>query len=571
MAKTKFFRMFVLFICILLVPAFAGCSLVTTNINKQLEEVAISYDNGRVVVTREDLITTYNSIGNSRFDDSSTPTKEGVESTLELALDRAILVDFLTADDMEEKRQELGVSKVVLSTYQLNEVWQYVYDYVNSSVESYEVDLRADDGMSLPIDEEEDADDTSYVPYEKTYEFIGNGQIRKIEKEVEVANKSIQLLNSEQLELRFEEQADIAYFNFRSNYWHYTDSILMNDDAVNEISYSDQAWSKWINQLIRNENGRDLSTEAEEVFLRQIKKVYDLYYENAILTAFQENYENDLNITGKMVADKFSELYKAQKEFYDTDVDAFNNAIPTKAESIYYMKNPDDFFKVNHLLVKFNDEQTKAMDELKEKLKNLEITKSMYDAEILKIKMDTKAYNRETGEYEEISKVLSSLNSAMSAAQSENAKLAVFRDFMHRYSEDDATLNAEACYYIPVDNEKIADAMEKNFADGSRDLYDGGMGVVGDYSSEWVETSYGYHIIIYTGKTQAVNNLGGTNVILANLDGVRINPLYNKTMLDKVIEQVSLDSYSSYETVILNAIKAGKSINKNEKVYNDLY
>lgn len=563
--------MFVLFICILLVPAFAGCSLVTTNINKQLEEVAISYDNGRVVVTREDLITTYNSIGNSRFDDSSTPTKEGVESTLELALDRAILVDFLTADDMEEKRQELGVSKVVLSTYQLNEVWQYVYDYVNSSVESYEVDLRADDGMSLPIDEEEDADDTSYVPYEKTYEFIGNGQIRKIEKEVEVANKSIQLLNSEQLELRFEEQADIAYFNFRSNYWHYTDSILMNDDAVNEISYSDQAWSKWINQLIRNENGRDLSTEAEEVFLRQIKKVYDLYYENAILTAFQENYENDLNITGKMVADKFSELYKAQKEFYDTDVDAFNNAIPTKAESIYYMKNPDDFFKVNHLLVKFNDEQTKAMDELKEKLKNLEITKSMYDAEILKIKMDTKAYNRETGEYEEISKVLSSLNSAMSAAQSENAKLAVFRDFMHRYSEDDATLNAEACYYIPVDNEKIADAMEKNFADGSRDLYDGGMGVVGDYSSEWVETSYGYHIIIYTGKTQAVNNLGGTNVILANLDGVRINPLYNKTMLDKVIEQVSLDSYSSYETVILNAIKAGKSINKNEKVYNDLY
>ena len=60
MAKFRFFKFFVLALCICLVPTFAGCSLVTTNINKQLSEVAMSFDNGRVEITREELIILYN-------------------------------------------------------------------------------------------------------------------------------------------------------------------------------------------------------------------------------------------------------------------------------------------------------------------------------------------------------------------------------------------------------------------------------------------------------------------------------------------------------------------------------
>ena len=64
----KFFKMCVLMLCVCMIPSLAGCSLVTTNVDKQLNEVGASFNNGRVEVTREDLILTYNSIGNSNYD-----------------------------------------------------------------------------------------------------------------------------------------------------------------------------------------------------------------------------------------------------------------------------------------------------------------------------------------------------------------------------------------------------------------------------------------------------------------------------------------------------------------------
>ena len=186
MAKIKSIRLFALLLCVLIIPIFAGCTLVTTNVDKYLNEVAMSYDNGRVTVTREELISTYNSIGNSRFDDSSTPTKEGIESTLDLALNREILVDFLTANDMAEQREALKIQKVELTTFQQNEVWQKVYDYVNDSVESYEKDLRQEDDAMLPSGTTDEEAESLYEDalYDKTYILVedndGNFVLQKI-------------------------------------------------------------------------------------------------------------------------------------------------------------------------------------------------------------------------------------------------------------------------------------------------------------------------------------------------------------------------------------------------------
>ena len=159
-----------------------------------------------------------------------------------------------------------------------------------------------------------------------------------------------------------------------------------------------------------------------------------------------------------------------------------------------------------------------------------------------------------------------SLKNALTAAQSQAQKLVVFRDFMHRYSTDTATLNADSCYYIPLDEEK--DTMEENFANASRELYNDGK--VCAYTG-WVETSYGYHIIMYTGNAQSLSTSGNNETIMLNLDAYYLNPLYNKTMLDAIIEQITLSSYSTYETTTLNAIKSGKEIVKNPSSYSDLY
>ena len=570
MAKFRFFKFFVLALCICLVPTFAGCSLVTTNINKQLSEVAMSFDNGRVEITREELIILYNLMGNSQFDNSSTPTQEGVESTLELALNREILVDFLTADDLADLRQQLGVQKITLTMAQSNDVWRNVYSYINSAVESYETDLRADDDATLPTSSDEESDTTEYTPYKKIYLWDTNtNSLVKQEQDITVENKSVALFDtSSNSNLTFSEKAEVAYKNFRQYYWHYTDSIEMNPNATNTTSFSDRAWNQFINQLIQNENGRNLSTDSDEVFLRQVQIIYKLYYENAILQAFQENFENSLSVTKEMVYEKYAELYNAQKEQFSTNSSAFDDLVATSAQDVYYMQDTQGYFKVNHLLVEFSDEQNDAIEELQTQLENLQIDKATYDQKVASIKSQTMAYNRVTGEYESLSSVYNSLVSSLNSANSQTAKMAVFRDFMHKYSNDDATLNAEACYYIPLDESK--DSMVEEFANASRDIYNNGNGTVGTITG-WVETEYGYHIIMYTGTPTNVDASGAINVVLSGLNAYNINPLYNKTMLDKVIEQVTLSSYSNYETNILDAIKANKNIVTSENVYSDLY
>ena len=572
MAKMKFFKMCVLMLCVCMIPSLAGCSLVTTNVDKQLNEVVASFDNGRVEVTREDLILTYNSIGNSNYDNSSTPTQSGVEQTLNLALNRAILVDFLTADDKQAEREKLGLDKIVLTTYEANNVWRNVYSYLNSALKNNEDQLREEAGATLEEETTEEEESTAYTPYDKTYTYYYDSQsgqfvLERVTEDTPYENESIALFDTS-ADLTFAEKAKQAMENFRSKYWEYTDSTEMDPTYESENSFSDKAWNKYINALTRAEADRNLSKEPAEIFLREVQRIYQIYYDNQILTRFQEDFEKSNDVTIDMVATKFKELYNAQYEQFTANPSAFDSLIPTSAEKVYYMQNPEGYFKVNHILIKFSDEQNDAMEAEKTKLSNGQITKTQYEANIEKIKSETKAYNRDTQEYESMDTFYSKLQSALSTATSDSTRMVVFREFMHRYSQDDATLNASACYYIPTDSTK--DTMEENFANVSRDLYDNGNGQVSAISN-FAETSYGYHIIMYTGKATNISASGNNQTIVERLNGYYLNPLYNKTMLDQIIENITLTSYSTYENNILNQIKADKNIVIYPSSYNDLY
>ena len=568
----KFFKMCVLMLCVCMIPSLAGCSLVTTNVDKQLNEVVASFDNGRVEVTREDLILTYNSIGNSNYDNSSTPTQSGVEQTLNLALNRAILVDFLTADDKQAEREKLGLDKIVLTTYEANNVWRNVYSYLNSALKNNEDQLREEAGATLEEETTEEEESTAYTPYDKTYTYYYDSQsgqfvLERVTEDTPYENESIALFDTS-ADLTFAEKAKQAMENFRSKYWEYTDSTEMDPTYESENSFSDKAWNKYINALTRAEADRNLSKEPAEIFLREVQRIYQIYYDNQILTRFQEDFEKSNDVTIDMVATKFKELYNAQYEQFTANPSAFDSLIPTSAEKVYYMQNPEGYFKVNHILIKFSDEQNDAMEAEKTKLSNGQITKTQYEANIEKIKSETKAYNRDTQEYESMDTFYSKLQSALSTATSDSTRMVVFREFMHRYSQDDATLNASACYYIPTDSTK--DTMEENFANVSRELYDNGNGQVSAISN-FAETSYGYHIIMYTGKATNISASGNNQTIVERLNGYYLNPLYNKTMLDQIIENITLTSYSTYENNILNQIKADKNIVIYPSSYNDLY
>lgn len=578
--KISLFKILCLALCVLVIPVFAGCSLVTTNVDKFLSETVANFDSGRILVNREELIISYNYIGNSRYDNSSTITEEGVRSTIDLEVKRKLLVEFLTSDaqDMVAARAAKGVSQVTLSTYEYNEIWQNVYDYINASVESIETELRADDGI-LDNDDGDEADSTytaySESSYDKTYtlsEVNGHFVLQKVVEETPVAKTSIALYTDAEAEAKsFSELAEQAYQKFRSTYWHWTDSKVLDPTNTAARSYSDDAWSKFINNLLRSESDRNLTKNNADAFLRNVQMIYKLYYQNAILSAFQEAYtDENIVVTGKDVADKYRELYAAQYEKYSDNPSAFDSAVSTGAADVYYMKDANKYMMVNHILIKFSDDQNDRIAAELVKLQNCEIDKDTYQKNVAAIKAETTGYNRETGQNVPLSQVYEEIMRVNTLGNASD-KIVAFGDLMHIYSEDDSTIGAESCYYIPTDT-SITDAMQASFADASRALYADGKGKVGDMTTQWIETSYGYHIIMYTGVPTDVDGMSNnTEATLLKLDAYRINPLYNKTMLDKVIEQVTLQQYATYEEELIDYLMGGKEVVYYPDSFSDLY
>ena len=173
----KFFSktiMSVFAVCIMAF-SFAGCSLIELNTAKFYDQKVALYNN-EISVT-------------------STPTLQGIESTIEQLLNRKILVEALEKGDKEN-----GVPQVKLTTAQFNAAWQSVYDYVNEEITALETELRDEandpfvDGSEGEEDttteeSEEDAYKAEYTPYKPTYKYE-NGELVKVNETSYIYDKT---------------------------------------------------------------------------------------------------------------------------------------------------------------------------------------------------------------------------------------------------------------------------------------------------------------------------------------------------------------------------------------------
>ena len=540
-------------LCLCLMPMFAGCDLIVTNMAKYLSQPVASIDN-TTEISMEELLNTYNSYGHSQFDGSGEPTKDGVESTIDLLVSRAIFVDYCTDPDKS------GEYCVTLTMKQQNAIWQNVYDTINDSIRAIENELREKDGKTIVTagdDEGDDADDAKkYTAYEKTYTYNSStGVLSKVEKNTEIENVSIAPYDTTDEDITEQDKAKDIYKNFRENHWNYTDSKINPLYADNETSYSDRAFSKYINNLIKNkaEKERNFDTSNEYVLMREVESLYKNNYENAVFQAYQENYSKDIAVTVDKVVQKYTELYDAQQELFDARESNYDTAKKSTSTAVYYEKNPTDWFRVSHILISDEDE---SRDNWETKLKNGAISKADYDREIAKLDeaLLGKANN-----------VLNKLNTAL-AGKNAAARYEIFRDYAFEYSTDTNSLGTEMDMNIPADATK--DQMVKPFANASRELR--AEGNKGDITG-LVKTDYGYHIIMYLGEYENINPTLGTDALMARLDSTLLSYLSNKTMLDKVIEQIKLETYSQHEQSMIEQLKSEASIVYYVDAYKGMY
>ena len=563
----KFFnKMFLsIFTVCIMAFTFAGCSLVELNTEKYYEEKVALYDNKISVNTRE-LLNGYYNFGNANYDGSGDPTIAGLESTIDQLLNRKILIDALKTGN-----KDAGVPKVVLTTAQINTAWNSVYEYINGQISDIENTLRdeAEDPFVTGEDETETKEkyENEYTAYQPTYE-IQNGDLVKIdqttyiydvakntitkqEKAEDVANYSTDIygiLETELNEKTYRQKAELAYNNFRDEYWEHTDSIEVGTSTA-KTSYSDKAFSKFIENLKATEKGMNKSTIKEEIFYREVERLFEIYYDNQFLSAYQEYYSANDVITADMVTSKYTKLAQAQQETYAANEIVFTGIMQGGASGLYYENGSSDWFKVSHVLIKFDDKQSAQLTNLKTQLDNGKISKENYLAQVETIKLKTVAIDRATGKTYSVDQVLQNLQDEL-YGKDEYTKMAIFKDYIYRFNMDDGVNNAETCYYIPSDSAN--DQMVKEFANASREARKGSVGTI----SGLVESTYGYHIIMYLGERTALPEDGTVSVV--ELSNFYLNPLNNKTMLDKVIEQIAVSNYASHEKYLLAQIKSGK-------------
>lgn len=570
--------------------SFAGCSLIELDTNRYYEQTAASFNNSEVNVSLKELINGYYNFGNANYDNSGSATIDGLEKTLETLINRKIMVNTVKAGNAE-----LGIPKIELTLTQKNEVWKSTYKYLNEQITKIEDELRKADGNEIKSDDEDSSDDSSsaskqdyeveYAPYTKTYaleydETLGKNVLVKINAPEEVAQKSYDVFGIPEEELNNlteEQKAALAFENFQKNYWAQTDSIKYGINTGTK-SYSDDAIAKYTSNLKKNETNKQLSDVPAEIFYREMDRLFQIYLDNEYLTVYQNFYALTSDaITEEMVLETYKELVRQQKETYSIYPNKYIEDIKNNADTVVYNPNTTDWFKVTHILIKYSDDQSTKLTALKTKLKNGDITLGTYNEKVAEIKSQTKVTERNFingelvyGNTYTAEQVLEMLNRDLNG-KSYGQRLKIFNDYIYRFNMDTGVMNAKSCYYIPADSAN--DQMVKSFANESRDLRTKGAGAV---SSSLVESTYGYHIVMYIGEITQPDSQAAT---LETLNGIYINPLdqfasngvtNGKTLLDAIIEKINVSNYSNHETQVVNQIKAGKKTVYYRSVYQDL-
>ena len=303
--------------------------------------------------------------------------------------------------------------------------------------------------------------------------------------------------------------------------------------------------------------------------------------ENKYIEIYDDQIRGDNDISNitlsqvlkKLTADMLSSYtkYTVSSSQYDTD-------ILEDVSNIDYFIN-SDYFYVNHILLKYDESSTEQIENLEKALENGTITEKQYE-DALEVEAEKiKAKNIQTGESTSLSPmdIYNQLQSKMTGV-SDDKKTEIFQDYIYTYNEDTGNMNAEYCYVIGKDNSQ----MVESFTETSRELWDNGNGEYG--SIGYCVSEYGVHIIFYAGVITNPFTITDPNTfnldttdqsklteIVTIIQNTLLNQFNNKTLFDKVYEELAEDNYSIFESMNLDVLKKDiKNLTIHKSNYQDL-
>ena len=547
-------------LCLLMTFAFvlSGCDLFPRNMSAYLNKsvCTITYENGETEdITTREYINAFNSYGYTLVQ-NGTSYEDAANQTIDVLVNRYVLLHHATSNNL-----------VTIDDSAEKEILDDVYTSLESNLDTYIDEVRTDWDITAPTSPEESEDAVVYTPYVQQAEVVFDGENYKIR--LRDTKDDPQTTNFQNID------AVITEFN---NY-------AFEDDGTDSARIRKEAYRRFISALKSNEEGLNLSKDDASVLKRHVEDVYDTTKENYIITQLEEYYQTSegySTISVRQVLDKYKSLMLQSKFSYEANSENYDTAMLENFEDVYYVVD-DNYFFVSNLLVMFDDEtvgsdgltQKGRYDNLETEYNNGYITYGEYQRRAKELAYQVVATKRDSegnlieGSEIGVETLLTNLQNALNLESTNEGKAKVFNDYLYAYGEDTGVVNAEYPYVIGTETSQ----MVESFTDAARKLNEDG--VFGALSGI-VPSEYGAHIIIYLGKVEnlfTISDVSTFNLIesdIMKLTETKLSPLNNKTLFDKIFEQLSEDNYSIFENMNLNVLKNKCKIVRHESVYMNL-
>lgn len=530
------------FICLISFSfILTGCNLFPTNQANYLSAPIVTFQTAEgenIKIDKEDLITAFNSYGAELVNSYGYSIQDAIDATIEVLINREVML-------LEAERT------ITLGNGDLNEIWDDAYDTIISNLSTYEELVIEQWKLNVPstLDEEEESE-TAYTPYKPQAEI-----------DLQDGKYVIKLLNTN---TSTDQNVDL-YYNEGEEITSLVNTV---NERLNNSTNKDvltEAKRQYVEALKESEEGRNLSTNSDEVFAREVERIYEAVKDNKYIELYSEKLQGDNDISNitlsqvlrKLTADMLSSYTK-----YTLNATQFDTDMLDSRENVDYVVN-NNYFYVNHILLKYDESSTTYLDELETLYKNGTISEKAYN-DALEVEAEKiKATNIQTGKETNLSPmdIYDELVGLMTG-KSDEAKTQIFKDYIYTYNEDTGNMNADYCYVIGKDSSRMVDT----FTETSRKLWDNGKGEYG--AIDYCVSEYGVHIIFYAGPvTNAFTisdpdnfNLNTDNIdelteIVNTLKNTYLNAFNNKTLFDKVYEELATDSYTIFETMNLDVLK----------------
>ena len=530
------------FICLISFSfILTGCNLFPTNQANYLSAPIVTFQTAEgenIKIDKEDLITAFNSYGAELVNSYGYSIQDAIDATIEVLINREVML-------LEAERT------ITLGNGDLNEIWDDAYDTIISNLSTYEELVIEQWKLNVPstLDEEEESE-TAYTPYKPQAEI-----------DLQDGKYVIKLLNTN---TSTDQNVDL-YYNEGEEITSLVNTV---NERLNNSTNKDvltEAKRQYVEALKESEEGRNLSTNSDEVFAREVERIYEAVKDNKYIELYSEKLQGDNDISNitlsqvlrKLTADMLSSYTK-----YTLNATQFDTDMLDSRENVDYVVN-NNYFYVNHILLKYDESSTTYLDELETLYKNGTISEKAYN-DALEVEAEKiKATNIQTGKETNLSPmdIYNELVGLMTG-KSDEAKTQIFKDYIYTYNEDTGNMNADYCYVIGKDSSRMVDT----FTETSRKLWDNGKGEYG--AIDYCVSEYGVHIIFYAGPvTNAftisdpdnfnlnTDNMDELTEIVNTLKNTYLNAFNNKTLFDKVYEELATDSYTIFETMNLDVLK----------------